>query len=230
MKERPILFSSAMVRAILSGAKTQTRRAVKPQPVMRGTDDCVIEYGKQRHSGPPAYLLGDILPRFGCPYGQTGERLWVREKWRIGAWDEIDGKFAIDYCDGPRKEWLSPNNYVDEGEQFNRLWEQSTDDAIKVYGHQEHYKWEPGNSPCRWRPSIHMPRWACRLVLEIVSVRVERLQDISEADAKAEGAEPAECCMAHYHGFSKLWQSINGEESWNANPWVWVIEFRRVEA
>jgi hypothetical protein len=89
----------------------------------------------------------------------------------------------------------------------------------------------PKNDGYWWRkrPSIHMPRWASRITLEITGVRVERLQHISEHDAKAEGVESAQCCGAHYHGFSKLWQSINGPDSWDANPWVWVVEFRRAD-
>lgn len=201
MKERPILFSAPMVRAILNGSKTQTRRVAK----------------------------GLIA----CPYGKPGDQLWVREAWRIGAWDENRPAFALDYCDGARKEWIEvPDAMGDDGELFDRLWQQSSDDAAKALGIQDRYQWEPGQSPCRWRPSIHMPRWASRIQLEITGIRVERLQDISEADAEAEGVRNS----LHLQGgrfardnFAHLWWTINGAGSWDANPWVWVIEFRRIK-
>lgn len=247
MKERPILFSAPMVRAILEGRKTQTRRVVKPI----GNDEgfVIIDYG----NGGWPYRSDDgdstthTVKRGGklyleetphvCPYGQPGDRLWVREAWRIGAWDD-NGALCIDYFDGPRKEWVEIPEAADpQSSMYWRLVEQSSDDAAKIYGNQDRYEWEPGNSPCRWRPSIHMPRWASRINLEIVAVRVERLQDISEADARAEGA-PFELgelerlilgAKAKYRsGFVRLWQFINGEQSWHDNPWVWVVEFKRV--
>jgi hypothetical protein len=206
-KERPILFSGEMVRAILDGRKSQTRRVAK-------FDD-----------------FGAVL---ACRHGEIGDRLWVREKWRIGAWDENRPAFAIDYCDGPRREWIDvPAPMVDDGELFDRLWQQSTDDAIKVFGDQDRYEWEPGKSPCRWRPSIHMPRWASRILLEITDVRIQRLQDITEKDAEAEGVKNS----LHLHGgrfavenFAHLWEILHGDDSWHKNPFVWVISFKRIDA
>lgn len=223
MKEHPILFSAPMVRAILDGRKTQTRRIVRLQPdVQQVTVRGEFAFALNSHGAEI------ILCR--CPYGQAGDRLWVRETWRIGAWDESRAAFALDYCDGPRKQWVDvPDPDCDGGELFNHLWQQSTDDAIKAgLKTDEHgnYKWEPGQSPCRWRPSIHMPRWASRITLEITGVRVERLQDISEPDAKSEGADNINGEYAE--GFAVLWESINGPGSWDANPWVWVVEFRNV--
>lgn len=238
MKERPIIFSAPMVMAILDGRKTQTRRIVKNAHMMT--------------------VDGELVPIAAlCPYGQPGDRLVVREKWRIGAWDEDRGAVAIDYFDGPRREWIEVPDPTLDGELFNRLWQQSTDDA-RAAGltpdDDGRYRWAPGESPCRWRPSIHMPRWASRITLEITDVRVERLQDISEADAVAEGVRQGDGKWhdlgdgeavfldefgwfaperytrhnAPRHAFREAWEIINGPESWAANPWVWCITFRRV--
>jgi hypothetical protein len=246
MRERPILFSAPMVRAILAGQKTQTRRMVKPQPQhpsfgsrkMLALDDEGIDL--YLHGGP-------LLPwAIRCPYGRDGDRLWARETWRVGAWRgpmhdrSSDHWVALDYqADGhARREWLSCG-------ADDRLERQSLADAhragrIEVDGR---FEWEPGQSPCRWRPSIHMPRWASRLTLEVTDVRVERLQSISEDDARAEGVDydpgeggvfwvPGLGCASDSaaESFRLLWTSINGAESWNANPWVWVITFKRIDA
>jgi len=228
VREKPILFSAPMVRAILSGSKSQTRRIVKPQPIMRDGGDCVVEYGKQRHSGPAEYLLGHVLPRFGCPYGQPGDRLWVRETFITGCEMDENGYFKTD----------------DAGNHIDKIWYRaSTPDLVWYDGDDG----SPGNP--RWKPSIFMPRSASRLTLEITAVRVDRLQEISEADAQAEGIErvggeyscspwrnyrigqPGEMschCSSKARSYMTLWESINGPGSWAANPWVWVIEFKRV--
>lgn len=237
MKERPILFSSPMVRAILEGRKTQTRRVVKPQPT--------LDHG--------LVFEGIALGKFGavsdsviaCPYGTIGDRLWVRETWRVGAWLIEDGMVAVDYkADGlSRRSWL----LVRDEDQFDRLVEQSCADAkaagLKM-GYDENYTWGPGNSPCRWRPSIHMPRWANRITLEITGIRVERVQEITEEDARAEGITDGGCLECGNHepcgcsnpnpdardAFIYLWDSINSKRHpWASNPWVWVIEFRRLK-
>lgn len=255
MKERPILFNGQMVRAILEGRKTQTRRIWKMPSwaewdLMDGGEERgAIIPKNQKHRG--WYSLDEVQ----SPYGREGDKLWVREAWRIGAWDEHNGCVAVDYRadDFCRREWINIA-YGDEGEEFNRYWQQSTDDAIKVFGHRDRYEWKQGQSPCRWRPSIHMPRWASRILLEITGVRVERLQDISREDAIAEGTAWDKCpthqtvesiqaqrdahaigMCAHYvaeidyiGGFHHLWESINGPGSWDKNPWVWVIEFKRI--
>ena len=191
MTERPILFNGEMVRAILDGRKTQTRRIVKPQP------------GAQMEQ-----VLINNRGEWPCPLGQVGDRLWVRETFQpfLDAYD-IDCMPNVDYQTGKGYKISYP----------------ATD------GIDEFQDIDSGDIKSTCKPSIHMPRWASRITLEITDVRIERLQSISEADAKAEGVEPAECCLAHYHGFSKLWQNVYGSESWEANPWVWVIEFRRVE-
>ncbi len=223
MVERPILFNSEMVKAILEGRKIQTRRVVKPQPHYNKIG--LLSFKNNCSLG--CQFMVDF-----CPYGQPGDRLWLKENWRVGAWNESEGLIAVDYkTDGYcRREWLK----VEDVDLFQRLWKQSTDDASKVFGMLERYDWKPGDSPCRWRPSIHMPRWASRITLEITNVRVERLQEITEEDAKKEGcvAESGEGC-AFYPAklaFELLWNTIKGKTyPWSSNPWVWVVEFRREE-
>ena len=208
-RERPILFNAPMVRAILDGRKTQTRRVVK-----------------QKHLPWLANILGNFLDgkwnQRPLPYGQPGDRLWVRETHaQVFEVDILAGRPVgpIGTAGSPaRPEWKSRYVYLADGEMPNVQWHHVGD-----------------SQPVRWTPSIHMPRSASRITLEIVSVRVERLQDISEADAKAEGAEPyrlpvhpARESIRHVDGFCALWTSINGPGSWDANPWVWVVEFKRV--
>jgi hypothetical protein len=237
MKERPILFNGPMVRAILDGSKTQTRRVCKPQPFDRS-------YSKHDHrmgyvSGRAAN--GDEIDGFyaystssggqwqlKCPYGQPGDRLWVRETWQFYDWSE-DGHPCIRFAADEAQAWpLIPNGLV--GQQVTDIWaELSVPGNYEVDGHARDR---------RWRPSIHMPRWASRILLEIVSVRVERLQDISMADVCAEGVEIEDRhmlspCVGDFLSPSRracrdLWNGINGGASWRANPWVWVIEFKRV--
>ncbi len=218
MKERPILFSSSMVRAILDGSKTQTRRVVKPQPDwVNENAGCGIATGGGIMPSPRADWLhwrGSRLlrPEPRCPYGLPGDRLWVREN------------FAI----VPRTAYARS-----DGVQQTLRPDDDHDAAIYRAG------WDRSNGGFRWRPSIHMPRWASRILLEITDVRVERLQDISEADAQAEGVKvdgnghAVRDDVVNVGGartaFAELWESINGPDSWSANPWVWVIEFRRIE-
>lgn len=255
MTDRPILFSAPMVRALLAGTKTQTRRIVKGL------------IGEDHHAphGPVLWVSEDEcfpLPSDAavrcCPYGQPGDRLWVRETWRIGSFREADGAYpnrvALDYAATPelvRTPWLHPS-----AESWTKLYSQSHKDCTRaaasgstdIWEDGDGWGWEHGKSPCRWRPSIHMPRWASRITLEITGVRVERLNDISEADAIAEGIKPSSgnikgwvCplvdCKAGQlairvqdprSAYGGLWEIINGPGSWAANPWVWVVEFRRV--
>jgi hypothetical protein len=196
-KERPILFQGAMVRAILAGTKAQTRRLVK-YPAAEG------ERGWHPIPTGFQYLPGGSA-RPVCPYGRPGDRLWVRETWAY----HLHAQASMRDDDGP---WV----YAADGQP-----------ALQM-------------RLCdRWRPSIHMPRCACRLVLEITDVRVERLRDISEADAMAEGIVQLPDqgfglrSGEHYHAtdprqsYLSLWESINGEGSVEANPWVWAVSFRR---
>ncbi|WP_122678430.1 hypothetical protein [Pseudomonas viridiflava] len=202
-KERPILFSAPMVRAILSGQKTVTRREVKKPAAL----DCLAA------GFEPAFLA---LPGNAdlCPYGKVGDRLWVREAWQADA--QVNEVAPRELSHG------EPIRYPADGASRQTGCSMIT--------------------PGKTRPSIHMPRWVSRLLLEITAVRVERLQDISEEQAKAEGVRLYTDHAAlgdwwHVEGietysadprksFELLWTSVGGD--WKANPWVWVFEFKRV--
>lgn len=210
VKERPILFSTPMVKAILEGRKTVTRRIIKVQP----DADSYFEMKLQDGVLEIDYNQGDKNPKIECPYGKPGDVLWVRETWSKIHYEGVD--------ENP--------TYI-----FKADW---TGDAVKGI----------------WKPSIHMPRAACRLRLEIVSITVERLQDITEEDAIREGIlfyddeiigrrfkDYVSDSRGYGHpevdyatvstakeSFQSLWTSINGPESWNANPWVWRVEFKKL--
>jgi hypothetical protein len=231
IKKRPILFSTPMVRAILDGRKTVTRGIAKLNQSCR-----VFAKGRNWHCEDPEAVLA-------CPYGRPGDLLWVRETWRIGAWDENCGSFCIDYCDGPSKVWRTVVSDDDGGDKFNDLWIACSDElAAKGVEPDEagQYHWPPGESPLRWRPSIHMPRWASRITLHITGVRIERLQDISGPDCVAEGIVRrsrlsdgvllgrGDLWKEQKREFRALWESINSAGSWDANPYVWVVEFEKI--
>lgn len=268
MKERPIIFSAPMVREILEGRKTMTRRVVK-FPEWKEKEDSFTcksatvykNFDVSGHnwftwdlngvggwnskeetiekSKMCSYIAAIQQDFVSCPYGQPGDRLWVKEKWRVGAWDVDTGNIAVDYAASPE---LAKTPWIYADKMFERLWIQSTDDAMKANLPMDEcgeYHWEPGKGPCHWRSSMFMPRWASRITLEITAVRVERLHDISTSDVFAEGMEmrPEDddgstwgAFGAAHQRFKELWESINGPDSWDVNPWVWVIEFKRVEA
>jgi hypothetical protein len=227
IKERPILFSAPMVRAILDGRKTVTRRPVKGGQIP--TEDTSVAAGERHRwmaiaQRDPRYGFGVFgateaecakeLEAFApCPYGRRGERLWVRETTEAdeGRSDTVVlSRYAAD-----RAPVLCAGN---EDPEYN--------------GSVAHWDY-----PRRSRPSIHMQRWACRILLEITDVRVERLQDISRSDIRAEGLQcPPELgsddVSPNYRdwypaAWRELWESTGGD--WNANPWVWVVEFKRVQ-
>jgi hypothetical protein len=240
--ERPILMCGEMVRATQRkvNPKTQTRRVMHFQPKCEGhtthfiSDRFTPEYWYCATCGEGVWK--NDWQGVKCPYGKVGDRLWVRETWRVGAWRD-NGRMAIDYMASPEltnTPWLYPPKT-----DFMKLVQQSWKDCGKKQVPMR-YQWEAGKSPCRIRPSIFMPRWASRILREITAIRVERVQDISEADAKAEGCEPVrtdwESCISpnvtidYREGYQRLWDSINAKRgySWADNPWVWVIEFRRI--
>lgn len=221
MKERPILFSAPMVRAILDGTKTQTRRIVKDQP---------YQIGKPRERYHGGHGCGDLsnytgeleedgtwwitdefggVDGFKCPYGQIGDRLWVRENVWVARKD----------CKYPHKAetWVG---YPADGEKCNspEFW--------KSWGF-------------KLAPSIHMPRAKSRITLEITDIRIERLQDICEYDAKAESCQDQKDAFGieksgsivwyAKHAYVQLWNAINGKDAWLKNPWVWVVEFKILE-
>lgn len=238
MKEHPILFSAPMVRAILEGRKTQTRRIIKGVPSYMHYGRDIMDWSlsgihqdeylenNQLQASDMWYLdvqtdVDDHSRKLiHCPYGQPGDRLWVRETWRKG-WT-----YGGDY---PTAEYLADN-------AAHIGWEQRPVMAVP-------HKPYPASHGGKWKPSIHMPRWASRILLEVVSVRVERLRDIEEADAQAEGCSAGGWSPLYSNSdnaggdeywsavddFCNLWSFINGPESWADNPWVWVVEFRRVE-
>lgn len=228
VRERPILFSGEMVRALLSerSPKTQTRRACKP---VRGFDHMNnLKHGMPYAADPwAAWWHGPDTDRVGClqdcPYGKPGDRLWVRESWQYYDWNG-EGEPCIRYSADNATAWPEPG--VDE-------WADRLLDIWAALSLPENYNIDNRASDRTWRPSIHMPRWASRITLEITDVRVERLQAISEADAKAEGADAVIVGgirgASYREGYAQLWESIYGPGSWEANTYVWAISFNRIK-
>lgn len=203
MKERPILFSAPMVRALLAGTKTQTRRVVKPQPETADVENRRIV---------PYIGAGDRLAReLRCPYGGPGDHLWVREDhYRYGHWEPLPG---VRTKTG-RMKW----RFVAETDEIRF-------DPPASFRKGRHTK-DPETPAWHKRLGRFMPRAFSRLTLELTEVRVERVQDMSEADAIAEGWMHPE--IEPLVWYRHLWESINGPGSWGANPWVWVVSFRDV--
>lgn len=218
MTDRPILFSSPMVRAILAGEKTQTRRVLKMTAA-----GCLAAQGKlpvsyHRADGTMQHAFADDSGHhawIGKNYAEVGDRLWVRETWRSETNGGANGDDSVEV------------RYAADG-------------VVRRFEHRDvGAAWVEPRACLRGvnAPGIHMPRWASRITLEVTGVRVERLQGIAEQDAVAEGVravhEPTSNVQNGYtiparDKFADLWSSINGAESWEANPWVWVVEFRRV--
>lgn len=227
MKERGMIFNSEMVRAILDGRKTQTRRVIANV----GNDNC-LPLQKRTKTKDGIYTHVIDAPIYGlCPFGKIGDRIWVRETWSDV---NLDGAPAVAYrADDEVYDLMEDESLLDEDGAFNYQ-----DPRVCKYQfaawHSDLISGIEGN----WRPSIHMPRWASRLTLEITGLRVERLNSISQEDAQAEGMELTGWRPTYsdpdsggevwtpYDNFAQLWESIYGEGSWKANPWVWVIEFK----
>ncbi|MGC4059389.1 MAG: hypothetical protein QM749_00420 [Aquabacterium sp.] len=249
MKERPILFSGPMVRGICEDRKNLTRRIVKWRGLERGLNLSFSGLSVER-SGSNFVLTSPTRDSYAyrsvpqpCPYGQVGDRLWVRETWGIGSRPDPWGGFeGIEYR--ADQALLEPDDLLP-------CYKATTPDDVCL-----------GDYSSGWKPSIHMPRWASRITLEITGVRVERLQSISDEDCIAEGIELSHIdsrsrkqwrmyphtdgmpgpdgelvryCGSPYNSspresFKSLWLSINGPGSWDPNPWVWVVEFKRLES
>ncbi len=195
-----MIFNAEMVRALLDGRKTQTRRPIKWKQT-RFTEIGEREDGsKWPWSEDAEHACVFWHP---CPFGAVGDRIWVREAFRVHS--RATDVATLVYKASERNSWT---------EQTRRV-------PVAVCN-------KPA-TPEKWTPSLHMPRWASRILLEITGVRVERLRSMSQDDARAEGVIAASGPMEAGLAFRELWDSIYGEESWKANPWVWVIEFKRVE-
>ncbi|HEO9810787.1 TPA: morphogenetic protein [Klebsiella variicola] len=209
IREKGLIFNSEMVRALLDGRKTQTRRIIKPQPEATLSGSLSGKWLSRPLNGLLLPKIEDIA--IHCPFGVVGDRIWVRETFQgpLFDYDLMDS-----YCKDPTP-FEKPEFCVYKADGVPAPEFYDADDELH----------------CCWRPSIHMPRWACRILLEITNVRVERLKSISDGDAIREGCSTADMmsgdCVADV--FARLWASIYGSDSWNANPWVWVIEFKRVE-
>ncbi|STR91329.1 morphogenetic protein [Klebsiella pneumoniae] len=229
-----MIFNAEMVRALLDGRKTQTRRIMVPQPaddIERGIfpNPEVIGWKSSRR-----HKHGSTTAHF-CHYGKPGDRIWVRETWGVVSHAFSDDGLMIDWVpDRP----ATAIHEMPFGNGYYSGYAIYAADGDFTWGDDDGY--EDGRS-C-WKPSIHMPRAASRILLEITDVRVERLNAISEEDATAEGvAQFRGGFWKHYQpgwtqhqlsargSFVTLWKSIYGEESWNSNPWVWVIKFKRIE-
>jgi len=228
--ERPIIFSTDMVKAILDGRKTQTRRVVR-RPIYIHSDGTKQRVWTEEDEAKEvnALLAGRsryALQKIKCPYGKIGDRLWVRETWRVYSennnYATDEKKLWIEYKAGYR------SGFRQQRDTFSA--EQDDELALKAWG--------KARKIGTWRPSIHMPRWASRITLEITNIQVQRLQDISEEDAIAEGITYDEAMQYADGGspdyvlaFAQLWDSINASRGfgWVTNPWVWVIHFKVVQ-
>jgi len=222
--EKPILFSTPMVQAILGDRKTMTRRIVKFPKDFDGRN----VYSNDPH-GLKYSRSDDMIERLFPKY-KVGDVLWVRETWRIISWGDGD-PFRIQYKDMTVRSGV----YLPE-ENALKYFIQCEHDCLKAGLPRDRdgiWRFNAKNAPTRWRPSIFMPRSAARIFLKVTRVRVEILQDISGEDAMKEGVKIESmwplCIGDSYRAFSILWESINGKGSWDANPWVWVYEFERVE-
>ena len=235
LPEKPILFSDAMVRAILAGRKTQTRRIVDPQPTVPDADAIFCSHEDlwfvvDKNNCDIVHPIKSAVQRWRCRYGVTGTTLWVRE-----AWSPDHAAFYPNFPIVHRADSIDPReSCLTDVDHPGQVWS------------PEQKAWYP----FKWRPSIHMPRSACRLTLRVKNIRIERLSAITEEDALAEGIEKvpqsdgphefgyrapidnAETYRFAKSAFIDLWDSINGEDHktrWKANPWVWRIEFGKNE-
>lgn len=234
INEKPILFSGEMVRAILDGRKVQTRRVVKLPARLtdRGKYASNIKMCTNVSGHWSAYDSNNNLTKswemIKTPYGKTGDRLWVRETWKPLRLRTPEQEEKI-------KAWFEKgdhSNFMNEQDE----WAPMPDGEMSAMYAADFGDWayDIDSDLKPWKPSIFMPRWASRINLEITGVRVERLQEISEADAKAEGVDAipsAPAALTHRTSFAGLWNKINGKKHpWESNSWVWVVEFKRVQA
>jgi len=225
-KAKSIQFSGPMAALIRARRKRETRRVMRHQPDYRGPHGCMDDYaewGWESQERPCTHVSVLDIPN---PHGQPGGHLWIREPWRIGAWDEEEGQLAIDYHDGPRRTWLTiPDDY--DGIRFEEIWIGSCDElaALGIAPDAEgQYHWQPGESPLRWRRARYMPRWASQTMLLIEHTRAEPLQAIDQAGAIAEG-------FPDIPSFITYWDKLNAPRGYTfeSNPWVHVTGFDLLE-
>lgn len=232
MKERGIIFSAPMVRALLAGTKTQTRRMLKVQPTRSDvtlhhtstrTASGLLEFTARDRRGQAVHAFHvdkhSVIAEAVCPYGAPGDRLWVRE---------THCRFVVgEGMDRPVPECVAYRATTAEDGTFDYVDTRGQETSLKV---------------TKWTPAIHMPRWASRILLEVTEVRAERLHEITREDAIAEGCGSGELQDGTINGepgrvaffdpvyeYAHLWAAINGDDSWKANPWVWAVSFTRVE-
>lgn len=226
MKEHGIIFNTEMIRAILDGRKTQTRRIIKSVPTTHNFHGWIMSSTCAKDEGKAVWAIGDspLLKdpiRLNCPLGKIGDRLWVRETWQ-----------------GPLVDYENSNKLYKDPELFqtikNCVYKADGDACPEYFDADDNLRYG-------WKSSAQMPRWASRILLEITDIRVERLQNIREEDAVAEGVAPlhggywkhyqpgwAQHQLSARGSFVTLWNSINGEDAWYKNPWMWVVEFKNV--
>lgn len=261
VRELPILMTTMMVKSTLDELKNQTRRLNNLEQFNRSPDDWNFEkllynekVGLQAFFSPTSQNYVQGLYGVRCPYGTIGDHLWVRENWQICSWDFEDGMCNIKYATDEVKQFYLKD--ADDNSAFTPEWLQFQLDAMAEKGifsivdkddnetlDDDEIFYKRTDKPQPFKPSIHMPKEAARIWLQVEDVRVERLHDISENDAINEGIdrrlEPSAPNGIHYkhylkdkwgpspkHSFETLWHSINGKESWDNNPWVWVISFK----
>jgi hypothetical protein len=236
---KPILFSTPMVQAILAGRKSMTRRIVNKdisnQFDLEADGKTIVAYIDQE--------TGDSYDPTKVARIQVGDILWVRETWRIGAWDYDRKAICVDYkAMGliATTEWV----HIDDRDQMDKYIIQSREDAKAAgleFDNYGEYHWKYGCSPCRWRPSIFMPKSAARIWLKVTDVRCERLHDITPHDAWLEGCRVGNSFVWESHiqelkqicrdMFVNLWDHLNAKRGygWDSNPWVWVYTFERCD-
>ena len=239
VKERPILFNGDMVRAILDGRKTQTRRPIKPQPPegARMISACDM-WGWE--------LDGGFVGESSSPFGGVGTHLYVRETWRIVGWHE-GMPLLLEYkSDGKRIEEPGDSTYWDE-DKYMQYYFDCTDDCLAAgftANEEGVFNMPDDEIPTRWRPSIHMPKWASRITLEVERVWVEQVHEMSDLDFRAEGVEPVMRDTGgftpwgegidmpdYWQGFANAWDSIYAKRGfgWDSNPWAFACEFKVLE-
>ncbi len=225
---KPILFSTPMVVAVDKDTKTQTRRTTG----LKDVSDWCIDVRVKEVAGEYVIFRSDKYDaeqKIKCPYGQIGDILWVRETWRPTSCNE-DGEIWIEYKAGGQEMFY---DFEDENGTYygEKMCDQLDKMGYSLIGNGEDARYDvpKGENPFPWKPSIHIPKAFCRTFLKIKDLRVERLHKITKYDVEREGVDLSSTPGAHFIMWQRLWVSINGQESFDKNPWLWVIEFEKCE-